>query len=430
MGLAVLSLSNLSSWLREKRLLKVCGTLFFFALVAEPVAANEIVRAGDVNVGFKGYGTLGLVSSDSDALGFRRDITQKHTAFDGDIEYRTDSLLGLQLEARYKSWLQLMLQAKAKYNYRGLDNSIDMALLQLRFSPEISLRMGRIPHDAYLLSDSRDVGFSYLWARPSVEFYGQLLLDHYEGMEVLYSKRIGRGSLDWRLGTGRFETHTYYAGPLQIKSKYEPLWQSNLQYQNGYWSVRLGVLRSELDDVHVDGRTEVIQGLGSLVAQIPLELIQAALHTNQTGDSVTQALGALAYESDRWLVQGELSHMKYTRSFFAGYLSAGYHFDVVTPYVKVARLYVRPRSLPASADQLSPEIDRQIGHLVNSIRTSASQTAYSVGLRWDVAPQIALKLQLDNRRVRDNHVYLWREAGGEQHDRSVNTLSVVADFVF
>lgn len=263
-----------------------------------------------------------------------------------------------------------------------------------------------------------------------MEFYGQLLLEYFDGVDINYRMGLGRGTLDWRVGGGQFKTHSSYAGPLTIHSDYSPTWLTTLQYQNFSWSWRLGYMHAKLDDAVVDGQLGILRSLGSYITQIPPDLVQASVNTNQTGDTINQVLLAFAWEDGPWIVQSELSSMKYLRQFTAGYLSVGYNLDAFTPYFMMGRLYVEPRPLPDSAHHLTEEQERRIGHLVNVVRTSSSQTAFSIGARWDALPWLAIKAQWDHRRVRDNHVYLWREQPGEDHDKAVNTFSVVADFIF
>src|SRR5688572_8787044 len=50
---------------------------------------------------FSGFASLGIVSSSSDEIAFRRDITMSEGSADGDLEWNNDSLVGAQWNARW-----------------------------------------------------------------------------------------------------------------------------------------------------------------------------------------------------------------------------------------------------------------------------------------------------------------------------------------
>ncbi len=151
----------------------------------------------------RGFGTLGATTHDADGIEFRRDTGQVHGATAGDATFETDSLAGVQIDARISSELDVVIQGVTHQRAEG-DWTPEMTQGFLRWKPDESLvlRAGRVGYDIYLLAESRQVGYSYLAVRPSPEFYGQITNDSIDGADVSYTRRAGRGLVRARLFGG------------------------------------------------------------------------------------------------------------------------------------------------------------------------------------------------------------------------------------
>lgn len=165
----------------------VATALFLFTTLAVADDSWKEWSAGSWRTSIDGFGTLGLTLSDDEGFGFRRDISQNDAVFAGDVAHSTDSLFGLQTSVQYDDWFMALVQGKTKASHKGYEYYINLALLQFQYSPAVIFRVGRLPQDIYPFSESRDVAFSYLWVRPSVEFYGPLLLEHFDGVDWAYT---------------------------------------------------------------------------------------------------------------------------------------------------------------------------------------------------------------------------------------------------
>jgi hypothetical protein len=154
-------------------------------------------RAQDLDAdrfAFRGFGTLGATTHSTDGVEYRRTTGQARGAESGELDFGTDSLAGLQIDARLNSKFDLVLQGVTRLRADG-DWSPRLSQAFLRYSPDDSLvlRAGRVGYDIYLLAESRQVGYSYLAVRPSPEFYGQITNDDIDGLDVAYTRRVGRG---------------------------------------------------------------------------------------------------------------------------------------------------------------------------------------------------------------------------------------------
>ncbi len=128
---------------------------------------------------------------------------RREGAESGELDFGTDSIAGLQIDAALNSKFDVVVQGVTRQRADG-DWTPRLSQGFLRFSPDDSLvlRAGRIGYDIYLLAESRQVGYSYLAVRPSPEFYGQITNDDIDGLDVAYTRRIGRGLFKARVFGG------------------------------------------------------------------------------------------------------------------------------------------------------------------------------------------------------------------------------------
>ncbi len=411
-----------------RRYLGTLGFYFGALLAVSTVQAGQVADELDVQV--VGFGSVGMVSSDGKSLGFRRDASRHRAVTDGELRFDSDTVLGLQVNAGYNNTLGLVVQGMAKPLDGELDAHIHLVFARFNMNRDMMLRLGRLPHDAYLLSESRDVGVSYLWARPVVEFYGLLLLEHFDGVDFLYRQSLQNGLLEWRAGVGRYDTTTAEADGVEVYTDFDLMWNVNLQYLGNDWRWRLGFLQEDIGEFSVNGLARAFQGAASAIEYIPPELFQSAIGVDQVGLTVRQYSAGLVYDDGIWIAQSEIAKLEYERTFYTGYVSVGRQFERFTPYAVVARIYGRSRDVPASIESIDDEVLKVAGPLLNTLRSSADQTALSLGLRWDAGESVDLKVQWDRRFTKPRHTYMWMQMQGALPERRVDTLSLVVDFSF
>lgn len=161
-------------------------------LLLTPGGANAIELLNG-KLAVNGFGTLGVARSTDSNAEFIRDISQQDgTAgdWDGDV----DSRFGLQLRADLTETLDAMVQGVSRYDHNGsYEPKLTWAFLRYNPDPAVTLRLGRVALDSYMLADSRDVGYSYLWVRPPVDYYGTRHLSHIDGAISCCAARLGTG---------------------------------------------------------------------------------------------------------------------------------------------------------------------------------------------------------------------------------------------
>lgn len=406
-----------------------------------PVATSPPLR-------LNGFGTVGLVHADlPQGWGFRRDLSEP-----GDPDHQTsakiDSRLGLQLNYAVSERIELVAQAVIRSrNDRSALAAFEWAYADFRPSPDWSLRLGRFNPDAFLLSDYRNVGFAYPWVRPDVSFYGAIPLYSVTGVDV--ERRWMDGDAYWKLkafgGGGRLALTPWGDGRI-LNIHLQPAFGASLSRELDRLMLKATLVRLKVKLRDGGELGQLDQALAN-VARLPIPEVRAQAEDYrrqlglQSGSLSFLQLGA-RYEGDTWLWSSEFAHMfgNYPSGHsLTGYVSLGRRFGPFTAYGVIGASRSRnpvvsgPQWGTTLAPVLGPDLAAQAqvageaaAFTVNAHRQQ--QRSLSLGMRWDLAPQLALKLQWDRFLVESNGSRAFRN--GMNQGGRVDVGSLVLDFVF
>jgi hypothetical protein len=399
----------------------------FVLLIGNPVAQAQDLDSERFR--FRGFGTLGATTHGTDGVEYRRNTGQARGTESGEVDFGTDSLAGLQIDVRAGSRFALVLQGVTRQNASG-DWSPRLSQGFLRFSPDDSfvVRAGRIGYDAYLLAESRQVGYSYIAVRPSPDFYGQISNDDIDGLDVAFTRRIGRGLFKARVYGGVGDGELAFAD--RTHSEFDAdIRGVTFDYLRGGWTARVAFLQYDLD--RNDDDLAVLAG-ALRATGVP----SAAAVADDIDRNVFQSRGlqfGLAYDDGPMLAQ--LMYARIDSATIAApdvdklYVQFGYRVRQWTPYAAFAssrdRHAVRDAGLPAFP-MLMP-----LNAAVIAIQdaTRSTQRTTSVGVRYDLNSHVAVKLQADRTRVSDSSLMFdHRQDPGAPFDMTIFTAAV--DFVF
>lgn len=399
-------------------------------LTPSALAGVAGARVGELDWRFDGFGTLGVVFSDSDNLGFRSDAMQRYTALSGSPQFRNDTLFGAQISANYGDQLSAALQVKGRYRHKGFDVYGSMAYVGYQPWPNIKIRAGRLLLDMFLLSESRSIGFSRPWVRPVEEFYGPILVEFFDGVDASYGRALGKGYLEFRGSVGKVR-HPYSLTPSwKALITYNPFWTVNASYTLGDWRFRFGYMDAHVTHFDHIGYDDVVRDIFAYRDKLPLAFFQELDGIELRNVDISHASLALSYDDGLWSVSSEVARPDYQLKMLTAYASVGYRFGAVTPYAVIGRVYAGKRNFLPSAALLSPEARKRFNYIVHLTDGGANQTSLTLGVRWDLSSQLAVKAQFAHRRVGQDGVFLWLEEPSLSLDERVNTLSFSMDFVF
>lgn len=354
--------------------------------------SGQSARADD-DVKFKGggFGTLGAARTNSKTTQFRNEPTQWSGA-DNHIDLGLDSRLGVQGTVSYKSDFSITAQVLG-IRREDEDFKLDFEWLYAQYTgvPGLNLKAGRVALPAFLVSDSRRVGYAVPWMRVPPLAYSMLSLSTVDGVQAGYSHSLGPVVASVQYTHGRGESNLGLYGPIQglpgvYASTLARVSQDNVNSLNGTlewgdWSARIGQVTSE------DSGTVDVFGTTA-----PL----TAFKDKFTGVG-------LQYDNGKAVVTTEYLKRKtkpLTADSTAWYVGGGYRFGEVMPYVLVSRF---------------------------TLKDTKATKGTAIGVRYDFVKNVAFKAEFARY---DQSGYVFLDSAPPAADAKVNVVSVALDFVF
>ncbi|WP_415881684.1 hypothetical protein [Neptuniibacter sp. QD34_54] len=387
----------------------------------------------------RGFSTIGLVKSNSgDELTFRRNLAR--TAEDSNAwSFKSDTTLGVQVDTILND--QWSASAQLVYKNRidqSLENSIEWAYLRYHPSPDnpFSYRIGRLGVDVFMLSEYRNVGYAYLWARPPIEFYSPLAFDYIDGADITYSTLLEESFFQARLTVGTTQNDFVYD---DVTLKVSPAIATSLLWESDYWKLRLGYAHIELSD-RVDFYEPLIDALNSSAPLWP-DAASAANDLNLEGKKFDYYTVGLTYDNNQWIVQTEINQVKTKDNIFtsshSGYISLGRRVGDYTLYGigSIIENTDDINQVAAVPDFLPPLAQAQLTGLRTIVQdqynqTGVDQKSLGLGVRWDVYHNTAIKFQWDRTWVKPHGAGLWAKDSSLVTDETVDTFSINVNFLF
>ncbi len=345
-----------------------------------PDAAPDAAQAPQI-WSLNGFGTFGLAHSSEPKADFVFDNLQpKGAGFSRNWSNDIDTRLGVQLSANLDSHWSALLQLMSEYRWNGTyEPYVNWANVKYAFTPDFSVRIGRIALPSFMASNSRRVGYSNVAVRPPPEVYRLLVVNNSDGIDAQYRLRSGAMS----------NTITAVYGKKTVTNT-------------------RGI------DVHSSGIAGLYDALemGAVSAHIAYQVRHV---DNQKPDlGKFMSVGA-SYDPGPWLLAGEWVRVSNYNGVgleavrAAWDVMAALRIERYTPYVVLADLH------PLTDTGVAP----------------IEQKTISAGVRWDCLKHIDVKLQFDHIHMSGRSVGTLQNfqpgfvAGG-----SLNIVSVAADFVF
>lgn len=374
---------------------------------------SQAIELFDRRVTINGFGTLGMAYNGDDDVEFIRDIAQPDGARNG-WSADVDSRFGIQLGLRATSELDAVLQAVSRYSLDGnYDPQLTWAFLRYSPDPAIQLRVGRVGLDTYMLADSRDVGYSFLWVRPPVDYYGNRHLSHVDGADLVLKRPVGDGLLWGKLYAGSADEKISAGGDIEFDASDSDIFGGHIDYETGPWHFQLSYSKLRY---RLDPPAGYEQYMHLLQYMYP-DYARALREFMQTKD-IQLASAGVAYDNGPLQVQTMAYAMnlpKDASDAYGGYVTVGYRLDNVTPYLTLSGA----RTEGSKYRDLGLPYDGEYG---------LTQHTISIGARYDFAPNMALKAQLDRVHPKQTGILLrsldpnWRD--------ELTIFSLALDFVF
>lgn len=393
--------------------------------------ADAGMDAGKPVWSFGGFGSLGMVHSDQSQADFSSTVLKASGAgfshpWSFDVDSRVGAQLGVKLDAQWSAVVQVISEQSVDNSYAPI---VEWANIKYQATPDLSVRVGRIALPLLLVADSRKAAYTFPWVRTPVELYGAIPISNSDGVDVSYRWNVGpiKNMTQAMVGHTNFKLND--APPAAGRAM---VGISNTS-DYGALSVCASLLTLNLT---FDAARPLFDGLRQFG---PQGIVLAEKYDADHKRVNVIGIG-FSYDPGNWFLMGELARVRIT-SFLgdraARYVSTGYRFGNVTPYLTYAQtrdnsnrrepglsLAGLPPATLGAATMLNAGLRQLLG-------TIAIQQSAIAGVRWDVAPNIALKLQYDRVRPQaGSSGTLINVQTGFKSGVAVNVVSTVLDFVY
>ncbi|MDP2677541.1 MAG: porin [Rhodoferax sp.] len=402
--------------------------LIAMALYASGACAEE---TGAPMFSFSGFGTLGVVHSSEDKADFTSSFFKPNGAgYSHSWSADVDSLIGGQVTANLTPRLSAILQVISEQNYdTNYRPHVEWANIKYQFTPDISVRVGRIVLPAFLFSDTLKVGYATPWVRPPVEVYQLLPVTHSDGADASYRLHFGKLTNTVQFSIGKNDTTLTNNGGY---AKARGSWGIVNTAEYGPLTVRFTYQKTNLTVESLNPLFDSFRQFG------PEGIAIADKYDPANKPFPFRGIGA-SYDPGSWFIMGEWgaveSHSVRGKA-AAWYVSGGYRLGNVIPYVTYAQINPDNLSDPGlNVSTLPPSLAgpaTSLNTALNSLLSSKpSQRTVSVGGRWDFMKNTALKLQYDHTRIEAGSIgILTNIQPGFQLGGKINMFSATIDFVF
>lgn len=397
------------------------------------LAAGCAAGAQEAPFTFRGFGTLGVVRSSTDEAEFIRDVAQPKGARRSP-DAGLDSRLGLQANLRLGEDWEAVVQAVASRRFDDtFTPDLTWAFVKWQAAEGLEARAGRLGFDVYLLADTRNVGYSYLWVRPPAEYFGGIPITSFEGADLVLRRPLAGGFGSLKLFGGHAVGRIPSLGTETFDLKGSPLMGLHGDLRTGDWGIRLAwaqlrfrqEFNSQVDALLTTLRDPAVAALSPTTPALADELAVT--------DKWVRYL-SLGLSHEQGPLQAQLALSRITSQTpalptgHAGYLLVGYRMGAWTPYLSLAAAKTageqRSTGLPAVP---FAGLDQGIARILNINQNR--QRALSLGLRWDFHRNLCLKAQVDALRNQDHATQLWWRSQPSWDGRAT-VASLTLDFVF
>jgi len=374
-----------------------------------------------------GFGTLGAIYHDGRDLEFRRSVSQSSGARANEIDFGTDSVLGLQTQWSIGPSLRLTAQGITHLRADG-DWSPQLSRIFARYASDdtVVVRFGRIGTDIYLLADTPAVGYSFLPVRPPGEFFGIIPIDEFDGGDITMRWRAGGGLLEARGFAGRLtgELGAPTGHATRFKGNVEAL---RVDYMSGPWTARALVAGVDFENPATNDLVSALSAIGTPQSSA----LSAVLSKPRT--KVLTAQFSIAREDEHTRLQFHLARYHADSVLgpqsFVGSTTAGYRYAPFTPYISFSFEHGTADMLPSGLPDTAQFAALNLAVRAVQAGGQTKQHTVACGVRYDFARRADLKLQVEHTQFSTSALIIDRripprEGGG------LTAISIAFDFLF
>lgn len=343
--------------------------------------------------------------------------------------YLTDSRLGLQGSAAINDQIALTTQLVAKNNNDNFDVNANWLYAQIKASPAVQVKLGRMQQPMYLFSSQLEAGYSMPWVRAPQEVYEQQFFNDYTGIDATYKTYVAAHDVSLSLLHG-LQDNEISAGILgKLFASEQPLSESMssddylglaLQIDGDFYRFKLAGVKQTLD-IGID--PVAINGFKLDLAQCmatppPISAKCSTLYS--TAALLVGGNAPAGLKGDFWSagLDMNLSDLRLVSEYTVRavgdfdrqgyYLSLIYRLNEMAPYVTYAAHDT------TGQDAIDPQ----------------SQESMALGMRYDWLPNTALKFEVLHVNPQEGTRGLYHVGYVTEEMESMNAATLTLDLIF
>ncbi len=213
---------------------------------------------------------------------------------------------------------------------------------------------------------------------------------------------------------------------------------TNLTWETEHWTTRVVYQQTKFAS-SIATIDPLVQGLSALPPGLWPEASELAGELDAENKSMRYYGLGVSYDNSPWVTQAELGYIDsgYEAAFpdlFTAYLSVGHRFDSVTLFgvgaiaKNTGDTLVVPTEPSMGTIPILTGLEQGLQAFADT--TGIDQHTFSLGMRWDLRHDLALKAQWDRTWVKALGGALWDQKEPNRDDRTIDTFSINLNFVF
>ena len=360
-------------------------------------------------------------------------LDEKNVEFKGyedSIKFSPSSLIGFQGEYQFDDKWSATAQVLLRSNNTTASDNSGLEWLYLTYRPtdNIQIKLGKLRTPFFTMSDFSDVGFAYPWINPPQQVYDTYLFKTFNGIDAVYKfgaenfdvsfeGYYGEESGDIGIGALRtgFEVDNLlgFIGKINIE---------NLEFRVSRYN---GNIKLDIDEIR-----QLENVLNSL------NFTKSASSVKTKGRAHADQFGVI-YDNLDYFFRGEWVRIKTDLGIVpiiqSYYLTAGVNHAPFTYHLTFADSDVETRSAENEIPLgINSDLD-QLAYGYNRIfdeSTPDSIKSWTVGVRWDVLPNLALKAEFSTLEGDDVKDSFFVTPDDSDFDKKTNLYLIGLDWVF
>jgi hypothetical protein len=362
-------------------------------------------------------------------------LDEEHASFEGyedSIGFGERSLLAVQIDAHLNERFSLTTQLLA-HSSDSRDSGVEWLYLSYKPTKSTLIKAGKLRTPFFAYSDILDVGYAYPWVSPQQQVYASYVFDSFEGASINYQFPTPYFVLEFEAYHGSFKDKVAvgedFEDDTEIDAEIENFTGLAILARSDKLTVRASVY--DVDSIItypvVIQFAEILDSLG---------YARSAQSLSGTGQAKISQIG-LFYDDFDYFFKSEIirfqSKLLPVPNVLSYYVSGGY---ISYPFTYHATFASNQSSYPDPVVEiplgLDPQIDFLRGEYISVFNNLPvdSLESLTLGVRWDFAPNMALKFDVMHLRGEEGERSFFSINDSNQFDSSANLYEIAWEWVF